>query len=102
MGRHQQRLNWSPEADARIDEKLTDAYATDAVILAGKPSLEWLLEMRRIYRNIFERGADPDWQHDPKLREWYRKALADSDERWSKVQTLADEQLAEHRRRGTN
>ena len=102
MGRRQQRLKWDAEADRRIDEKLTELYRTDAFILDGKPPLEWLLEMRRIYRNGFERGADPDWQPDPKLREWYRKALAESDERWRRIQELADEQLAEHRRRGTN
>ena len=104
MGRHQyqrspRRYHWTEEDDRRITEKLTKHYATDAMILAGKPPLEWLLEMRRIYRSIMENGADPVCNPDPKTREWYRRALAGSDERWREVLQLADEMIAEHARR---
>jgi hypothetical protein len=102
MARQQRRLKWTREDDARIEAKLTELYRTDAFILDGKPPVEWLIQMRSIYRNIFERSADPLWERDPKIREQYRKALAESDERWRKIQELADEQLAEHAKRGAN
>jgi len=102
MARLQRRLKWDAEADRRLDEKLTDAFATDAWILAGKPPLDWLLEMRTRYRNIFERSVDPIWQLAPELRERYRKELAESDKRWREVERLAEEQLAEHAKRGVN
>ena len=101
MGRHQYqrspRYHWTEADDARVNEKLTALYAADAMILAGKPPLEWLLEMRRTYRNIWERNAE--WDPDPRRREWYRRALAGSDERWREIQALADEMIAEHARR---
>jgi hypothetical protein len=90
-------LRWTKADDARLDEKLVELYAADAMILASKPPLEWLLEMRRVYRNIFKRNAR--WDPNPKRREWYRKLLAESDERWREVQALAEEQIAEHARR---
>jgi hypothetical protein len=95
--RYRRSLRWTKADDARLDERLTELYAADAMILASKPPLEWLLEMRRVYRNIFERNAE--WHPDPKVRERYRKLLAGSDERWREVQALADEMIAEHARR---
>ena len=106
MGRHRRtyrrsgRLPWTKADTDRVNAKLLSLVEIDAGILANNPPIDWLIDLRRRYRSVCEDHAR--WESDPKLKEWYRRAIADSDERSQQIQELAEEQLAEHARRSAN
>jgi hypothetical protein len=97
MTRRYRRPRWTKADERRIDAQLYELYSIDRDILRSKPPLDWLIDMVLRYRSICENYVNLD--PDPKVREWYRKVLAGSDERWREIQALAEEQIAEYARR---
>jgi hypothetical protein len=103
MGRHHPyrrsyrrsgRLPWTQADTDRLNAKLVALVQIDAGILANNPPLDWLIDMRKRYRSVTEDHAE--WESDHAKQEWYREVLAGSDERWRKIQEMADEMIAEH------